>query len=828
MSYPRSRFDQHDGRFHARRVFVDRDNYIREFTGVIDELQATDKVVVWNIYGDPGIGKSRLAAELHRLAVDRRRKQVAACHLDFAVPAIRVAEDALYFIRQQLPFRCNTFEFAFARYWTFLGRSMAALESKRAIKEGSLLLEIAEFGKNAGASLAEAGGFIPGIGLLFKLAGAAGNKLRKWLHKHQGLLREMEELSLVDLRDRLAYYLGVDVRDEADNGWTTVFVFDSFERLTDPPESWSTKPGHGTDQWVRDLLSTSRRTSAVILSRRMLPWSRYASEAWGDSFVPSLIDRLDPRDVEDFLEQVPISDPGLRTHITKISGGSPFLIDLCLDAWEKIVESGREPLPKDIGINAERIIERFMAGRSIGEYATIKALSFPEVFDEGLFRFVVRELPTGYPASEFDDFAELSFVKKLEGSNLFHLHHSMREAVLLTLTPSERDRLTKALLRYCRAEALEPEADSCLVILTLGFQLLLDRPEAASWLYGAARDLIGAGYWPTVDRLLSEFAGRLDDHGKSVTALIRSLVLRRWGQIDEAIAAHREGRPALIAPYSSFAEFHHANLVRIKGGYDDAEQAYQRISDADRTDLQTRVLAQNQLADLLMLKGSFRRSREVLDSIRREGIEPAEEAELLRQEGHIFRWNFRADDATATYERALSIATAHSLRSLIGRLETNLLELHALCRTDPGDLLERALHTNEMLGARLEIGKVRCARAMHYTVGVQHFGKARQEIAEGLRCFRRSKYRAGLGFVLVARVLLDVAGDPSRVGRSLERLIELTNSLGVYGFLARGLYDTLGLPVRVRPAGRVFWVDRSHALASWKNLIAAARADLPD
>ncbi len=138
---------------------------------------------------------------------------------------------------------------------------MAALESKRAIKEGSLLLEIAEFGKNAGASLAEAGGFIPGIGLLFKLAGAAGNKLRKWLHKHQGLLREMEELSLVDLRDRLAYYLGVDVRDEADNGWTTVFVFDSFERLTDPPESWSTKPGHGTDQWVRDLLSTSRRTS---------------------------------------------------------------------------------------------------------------------------------------------------------------------------------------------------------------------------------------------------------------------------------------------------------------------------------------------------------------------------------------------------------------------------------------------------------------------------------------------------------------------------------------------------------------------------------------
>ena len=338
MSYPRSRFDQQGTRFRARRVFVDRENYLQDFAGVIDQLQVSQKVVVWNIYGVPGIGKSRLARELCRLAIDRREKRLAACHLDFEVPNLRVTEEALYFIRHLLPYRCNTFDLAFARYWTLLGRSISALENKRAIKGGSLLLEIAEYAKTAGVSLAEAGGLIPGVGLLATLAGLASQKLRKWLYKHQELLKEMQNLSLLELRDRLAYYLGIDVRDAAEDDWTSLFVLDSFEKLTDPLESSGRRTGPSLDQWVRDLLATSRRTAAIIFSRQRLSWNQHTSEAWGDSFVPSLLDRLDPRDVEDFLIQVPIQDRALRVHITNISDGSPFLIDLCLDAWEGIVE----------------------------------------------------------------------------------------------------------------------------------------------------------------------------------------------------------------------------------------------------------------------------------------------------------------------------------------------------------------------------------------------------------------------------------------------------------------------------------------------------------
>lgn len=612
------------------------------------------------------------------------------------------------------------------------------------------------------------------------------------------------------------------MRDAAEDGWTSLFVLDSFEKLTDPPEYPGRRTGPGLDQWVRDLLATSRRTAAIIFSRLRLNWNQYASEAWGDSFVPSLLDRLDPRDVEEFLIHVPIQDRALRAHITNICDGSPFLIDLCLDAWKTIVQSGRQPKPEDIGIDTKRIIERFMAGRSLQEFSTIKALSFPDVFDATLFAFVVRELGTGYPPSEFDRFAELSFVRKLEGSSLFHLHHNMRKAVLTSLTPSERDAILDVLVRFCMQAPMKPDSDLSVAAITLGLQLLAERSEVGGWLYGAARDLIGAGYWPEIDRLLSDFLGRLDEDAERVTTLIRSLVLRRWGKIDEAITAHHDGRPALVAPHSSFADFHYANLLRIKGSYDQAERTYRKVSTED-TDPRTRLLATKQLADLLMLKGSFRRSQAVLDGIARDGIEPSDEAELLRQQGHIYRWNFLLKEATAAYESAFRIATAESLRSMMGRLETNLVELHTLCGTEPGELLERALQTNQIIGAQLEIGKVRCARAIYFTTRAKDVDQARHELAEGLRSFRSTGYRAGFAFVLMARVLLDLANDRRRAGRSLARLVQLTNSLGVYRFLARGLHETLDLPLPVLPAGRVFWLDPSHALASWQRLVVGAR-----
>jgi len=317
----------------------------------------------------------------------------------------------------------------------------------------------------------------------------------------------------------------------------------------------------------------------------------------------------------------------------------------------------------------------------------------------------------------------------------------MRKAVLTSLTPAERDAILDALVRSCIQAAIKPDSDLSVAAITLGLQLLAERSEVGGWLYGAARDLIGAGYWPEIDRLLSDFRGRLDEDAERVTTLIRSLVLRRRGEIDKAIRAHHQGQPALVAPHSSFADFHYANLLRIKGSYDEAERTYRRVSTEDAADPRTQLLATKQLADLLMLKGSFRRSQAVLDGIARDGIDPSDEAELLRQLGHIYRWNFLSKEATAAYESALRIATAESLRSMTGRLETNLLELHTLCGAEPGGLLERALQTNELIGAQLEIGKVRCARAIHFATRAKDVDQARHELAEALRCFRSTGYR---------------------------------------------------------------------------------------
>ncbi len=783
---------------------------------------------MWNIHGVPGIGKSRLAAELSRMATSSGMQKVAACHLDFEVPRLRVIEDALYYIRQHLPYRCNTFDFAFARYWTMLGRSLSALDHRHRVKGGSLLLDIAEYAKTAGAALTEAGGFLPGVGLLAKLGGAAARRLRRWRAKHKDLLDHMERLELVELRDRLAHYLGVDISDAAESGRVTILVFDSFERLTDVAEAREVRGSHRGDQWVRDLLASTQRMAAVILSRRRLTWPEHPSEAWGESFVPWLLDRLESRDVEDFLRNVPIEDEGMRAHIARISNGVPFLIDLCLDAWEHIVSGGGEPISGDIGIDSNQIVERFLDGRSLEERATIKAIAFPEVFDENVFQFMVREVGTSYPANEFESFARLSFVRRLEGSDLYHLHHTMRAALLSTLTLGERRRVTQALVEYCRSSSTVHGSDACLVGMTLGFQLLSERPEIAPWLYGTTRDLVGAGHWPEVDRVLSEFEGRLSNEARSVTSLIRSLVLRRWGRIDEALDAFAEGQPARVAPHERFVAFHHANLLRIGGSYGEAGRIYQQIADGDHHDNKTRLLAGKQLADLLMLRGRFSRSLEVLEGTLRKSLEPTQTAELLRQQGHVYRWNFLADEARESYEAALAIAEERSLHSLTGRLETNMLELHALSGTDAGPLADRALQTNETLGATIELGKVHCARAILCVTQGGDLAKARLELALSLKCFRSSKYRAGVAFSLIAHVLLDIAEGGLRSNIVLRRLISLTNALGVYRFLARGLFDAIARQGTMRPEGRVYWIRRSHAQASWSALVAAARGRVRD
>ncbi len=821
MSYPRNRFEKHGARFGARRVFVDRDRYLKGFLVTINQVHTAGKVVVWNVYGDPGLGKSRLATELYNLALNLRSKQIAACRVDFAVPPLRRVEDALYSIRAQLPFHCDSFDFAFARYWALLGRSMTALADKRRSREGGVLVDVAEYAKDAGTVIAEYGGFVPGLGLLLKLKGALGRRLRGWRRRHKDLVAEVAQLSPSDLRDRLAYYLGVDIRDAAHGKkWTTVFILDSFEKLTDPTEH---SAAYSSDQWVRDLLSTSRRTFAVICSTRVLRWQDHESEAWGHSFTPWLLDGLDRADVDAFLTRVPIPDSALRAHITDICGGSPFLIDLCLDTYERLVESGSTPSPSDIGIDSERIIDRFLAGCSVQEKETLEALAFPDVFDEELFRALVSGLSTGYPAGAFDRIRGFSFVRRLEGTSLFHLQHDLRQALLLTLSGSKRARLTSVLLKYCQAAPIEPETDSLSVVLTVGFQLLSFSSDVASWLYGTARDLTGAGYWPTVDRLLSEFS---DCHGGGaprVIPLIRSLVLRRWGQINDAIAAHEEGDPEAISYHKGFAELHYANLVRMTGDYDKAEGLYHQVAASNSAGTYAGVIARKQLADILMLRGNFRHSLESLDDLMLERLTGPLRAEVLRQKGHVLRWNFMFDSAAAAYQEALQIAATDGLPSLVGRLEANLLELGVWCRKDPGDLVDRALQTNERLGAVVEIGKVHCARATHYTLQTGELTMAREELASALRCFRRANYRAGFAFALVSRVLLDLFEEPARAGRTLKRLVALTDSLRVYGFLAEGLHGTGSIAAGVRPTGHVCWLDRARAQEFWKSLVDSAQ-----
>ncbi|GAG07062.1 unnamed protein product [marine sediment metagenome] len=89
-----------DDRPKAPRQFTNREELIGAFTKAITELLPGDyRLLVY--YGVGGIGKTRLRKELCWL-LEEQHPQIIFAALDFAMPAYRDVETALFWLRQDL------------------------------------------------------------------------------------------------------------------------------------------------------------------------------------------------------------------------------------------------------------------------------------------------------------------------------------------------------------------------------------------------------------------------------------------------------------------------------------------------------------------------------------------------------------------------------------------------------------------------------------------------------------------------------------------------------------------------------------------------------
>src|ERR1039457_261325 len=373
--------DASGSRFHANRVFTDREVPIATVLSALRACHVDGSAIIW-YYGVGGIGKTRLHRELIAMLREIADERLAIAPLDLSTPDLCLADQGLMYLRRSLPYSCHTFDIAAARYWTILGRPFVEISANRFLAEGTVLTEAIEYSKTIGAELAGAGGLVPGVPLLIRLSKSSKKHWIRWTHKHKDLLQEMEKLDASDLYQRLSMYLAVDISDAADDGYRTVLLIDSYERL------WS-RAGHSLltrsledDAWIRNLVLNTRGTLAVCFGREAAAWDSCLSDDRRITVGKNSLEELQVQDVQKFLERVPISDLRLVEHIAVLSRGHPLLLDVCVDIYERLIRQGTSPRVEDFGRTNKEVLDTFQRHLSLQERGLVCMLAVPLHFDQ--------------------------------------------------------------------------------------------------------------------------------------------------------------------------------------------------------------------------------------------------------------------------------------------------------------------------------------------------------------------------------------------------------------------------------------------------------------
>jgi tetratricopeptide (TPR) repeat protein len=441
---PRSKFD----RPAANREFVNRDRPIALFHAArADCMPGRHRIL--SFHGIGGQGKTALCRKLRQILAEEDPRRAVWGHLDLEEVPFREPARGLLQLRKTLRdsgrIKFTAFDVAIAAYWEKAYPTEGvgkALKDILADSEG-VLGSIAD---NAPAWLDLAQELPAGLGLGVKGLLFARKKLKERGAKREfEALQGLENLDSTQLLEKLPYFLGVDLCAhlvyEPDR--PPVVFIDTYEALWSDKTDKTGLAAVETDEWVRELVAASPGVLFVIFGRDRLTWDRRFPDEWAGWLDDHhLLGGLSDEDAGRFLALIPISDAAVRRAMIEgakgepedgespeqhaARGAHPFYLDLSVDTWLDILDSGREPVPEDFGGTHAKILSRFLDYRSPPEQRTLKVLSGPRAFDRELFGALTERFRTGLSPMDFAEFTGFSFVE--QGADGRHrLHALMRD-----------------------------------------------------------------------------------------------------------------------------------------------------------------------------------------------------------------------------------------------------------------------------------------------------------------------------------------------------------------------------------------------------------------
>ena len=185
----------------------------------------------------------------------------------------------------------------------------------------------------------------------------------------QELNARNDETNAESLKEYLPTLFARDISDWlAENpNFKLVIFLDTYENLTGDEKDIkqheqlvSINREVPVDWWIETLLYETSGVLWVIAGRSEIKFIGEEIEITEDNDILFPLTALEDNFSDEFLEKSGVENPALREGITKLTGGYPNYLSLCVDMYKKILEEGKVPTVEDFGEKREKVIQRLL------------------------------------------------------------------------------------------------------------------------------------------------------------------------------------------------------------------------------------------------------------------------------------------------------------------------------------------------------------------------------------------------------------------------------------------------------------------------------------
>lgn len=757
----------------ASRLFVDREGPISAFDEEIERVGGTPRLL--NFTGPGGMGKSRLLREL-RARVD---EGTAVADLDLSVPAMCQQVNALVAMRTQLgesDVRFDRFDIAFSFAWQRMHPHLRLSESELPfLDSGSILADL--FDNVTSVPIL---GSVTGV---IELGSRAKHRIERWHRaRRDGVLRQLDSLSMEHLSDALTHLFAEDLNSSSDFYLLTV---DSYESLV--PDPLAHAQAVTQDLWLRDLISQCTNGLVLLASREPLRW-HVADPSWSAIIRRVPLDDLPDEASQLLLESSGITEPALVSEVLAASGGLPFYLNLAIDAL-------RDGDAARLGVATQtEILQRFLQHARPENFRSWELLSATRWFDFHTFKELAA--PDGLPHSRlsWESVTAYSFVYRLDHG--YRLHQVMAEALWRGVAKERRREIHNRLSDLWRSRAqllTEERAQRARATREWLYHGLRAHALSGLDLVTGADQMLDLGGISGLDGVLADLSiveqDKLDVR-LAIACLQAERALRHGAAADALAAASSMAVDDRSEdPLEGRIVIARANALRIAGETEEALRAFE--SQFRHGSGAPRLAGGLWTADLLMARGHFQEA----ESVAQQLLQAQDASDRLRGDAYLLlhrsrRFQMDLDTAEIFLRRAMEVYESSGSDVALAEAETNRIELLALTR--PARALAQAesvLELQRQLAAQHEIGKVLTAMGLALILEGRD-EEAELALAEAARELDACGYRSGRARAEVYFAL--VRARQGRIAESLEAA-----EIAVTELRATTVYPTLVLAVAI-------------------------------